>query len=63
VVNPFGVTEPMVGWKRAALSVVLSRLVFLISVYVLYFELNTLDARSFLYAHKWFLYRRDYLVF
>jgi hypothetical protein len=63
VVNLFGVTEPTVGWKRAPLSAVASHLVFLISAYVLYFELNILDACSCLYAHKWFLYRSDCLVF
>jgi hypothetical protein len=63
VVNPFGVTEPMVGWKRAPLSTVVSRLVFPISVYVLYFELNILDACSCLCTHKWSLYRSDCLVF
>ena len=31
--------------------------------YVLYFELNIMDACSCLYAHKWFLYRRVCLVF
>jgi hypothetical protein len=28
VVNPIGITEPMVGWKRAPLSAVASHLVF-----------------------------------
>jgi hypothetical protein len=41
VVNPFGVTEPTIGWKRAPLSEVATHLVFLISVYILYLELNT----------------------
>jgi hypothetical protein len=63
VVNPFGLTKPTVAWKQAPLSAVASRLVFLISVYVLYFELNILDACSCLYAHKWSLYRSDCLVF
>jgi hypothetical protein len=38
VVNLFGVTEPMVGWKRAPLSAVASRLVDLISVLYLVFR-------------------------
>jgi hypothetical protein len=63
VVSPFGVTEPTIGCKRAPLSAVTSHLVFLISSYVLYFELNILDACSCLYAHKWFLYRSDCIVF
>jgi hypothetical protein len=63
VVNPFGVTEPTVGWKRAPLSAVASHLVFLISVYILYLELNILDACSCLYTHKWFMYRSVCLVF
>jgi hypothetical protein len=37
VVNPFGVTEPTVGCKRAPLSAVASRLVDLISVLCLIF--------------------------
>jgi hypothetical protein len=35
VVNLLGVTEPMVGWKRAPLSTVASRLLVLISVFML----------------------------
>jgi hypothetical protein len=33
VVNPFGVTEPMVGWKWETLSVVASRYLVLISIF------------------------------
>jgi hypothetical protein len=61
--GPCESTEPTVGWKRAPLSAVASHLVFLISVYILYLELNILDACSCLYAHKWFLYRSVCLVF
>jgi hypothetical protein len=35
VVNPLGVTEPMVGLKKAPLSAVASRLLVLISVFIL----------------------------
>ena len=63
VVDPLGVTKPTVGWKRTPLSAVMSHLVFLISVYILYLELNILDACSCLYAHKWFMYRSVCLVF
>jgi hypothetical protein len=38
VVNLFGVTEPMVRWKRAPLSAVASHLVDLISVLYLVFQ-------------------------
>jgi hypothetical protein len=38
VVNLFGVTKPIVGWKRAPLLVVASRLVDLISVLYLVFQ-------------------------
>jgi hypothetical protein len=33
VVNPFGVTEPTVGWKRAPLPVVASHCLILISLF------------------------------
>jgi hypothetical protein len=33
VVNPFGVNEPMVGWKRAPLPVVASHFLVLISIF------------------------------
>jgi hypothetical protein len=36
VVNPLGVTEPMVGWKRAPFPAVTSRCLVLISVSILY---------------------------
>jgi hypothetical protein len=60
VVNPSGFTEPTVGWKRAPLSVVATRLVFPDKCYVLYFELN---ACSCLYAHECFLYGSVCLCF
>jgi hypothetical protein len=36
VVNPLGVTEPMVGWKQAPLSAVASHYLVLISIFLLY---------------------------
>jgi hypothetical protein len=36
VVNPLGVTEPMVGWKHAPLLAVASCYLVLISVSILY---------------------------
>jgi hypothetical protein len=33
VVNPFGVTEPRVGWKRAPLPVVASHCLVMISLF------------------------------
>jgi hypothetical protein len=60
VVNPSGFTEPTVGWKRAPLSVVATRLVFPDKCYVLYFEPN---ACSCLYAHECFLYGSVCLCF
>jgi hypothetical protein len=35
VINPLGVTEPMVGWKQAPLLAVTSRLLVQISVFML----------------------------
>jgi hypothetical protein len=34
--NPLGMTETMVGWKQTPLSVVASRLLVLISVFILW---------------------------
>jgi hypothetical protein len=36
VVNPLGVTEPMVGWKQAPLLAFASHYLVLISVFILY---------------------------
>jgi hypothetical protein len=47
VVNPFGVAEPTVGWKRAPLSAVASHLVFSDKCYILYLEFKY----SNMYAH------------
>jgi hypothetical protein len=50
VVNPLGVTEPMVGWKRAPLPAVTSRYLVLISVFILY-ELNWELMVACMYLH------------
>jgi hypothetical protein len=51
VVNPFVVTEPMVGWKRAPVSAVTSDLVFLISILCLVFlKWYIMNTCSCLYA-------------
>jgi hypothetical protein len=57
VVKPLGVTEPMVGWKRAPLSAVASRYLVLISVFILYaLNWELMVACMYLYIYKWFMY-------
>jgi hypothetical protein len=57
VVNPLGVTEPMVGWKRAPLPVVASRYLVLISVSILYaLNWELMVACMYLLICKWFLH-------
>jgi hypothetical protein len=57
VVNLLGVSEPMVGWKRAPLLVVASRYLILISIFLLYvLNWNNGGMYGFIYMciYKWF---------
>jgi hypothetical protein len=57
VVNPLGVTEPMVGWKWAPLPAVASRYLVLISVFILYaLNWELMVACMYLHIYKWFMY-------
>jgi hypothetical protein len=63
VVNPFGVAEPTVGWKRAPLSAVALHLVFSDKYLCPVFQIEcSWNACSWLYTHEWFLYRSVCLV-
>jgi hypothetical protein len=57
VVNPLGVTDPMVGWKRSPLPTFSSHYLVLISVSILY-VLNWELMVPCMYLHicKWFMH-------
>jgi hypothetical protein len=65
VVNPLGVIEPMVGWKRAPYGWVETSTPFSSHItpygsykcfHALCFELEIMDACVYLYVYKRFLY-------
>jgi hypothetical protein len=57
VVNPLGVTEPMVGWKWAPFPEVTSRYLVLISVFILYaLNRELMVACMYLHIYTCFLY-------
>ena len=59
MVNPLGVTEPMVGWKQTPFSTITSRLLVLISVFILCalkWNNGWIPVYIYTYIYKWFFY-------